>query len=149
VSAAPHAPPVTPPLTWSPREPPLAPVAVTAPRHRTAALVAAAVARARGGAELRAAAAAGRVVVLGDGPDLPWCDGVIYLGRDAGLLLPTATAPSVPAALLHEAVRRLVPPGCGLVAVLPDAVLAAPVPARRLDAVALATAVAGAAGAVG
>jgi hypothetical protein len=142
VTAAPHRPPVTLPLVWSPREPPLEPVAVTAPRHRAAALAAAAVARARAGAGLRAVASAGRVVVLGDEPDLPWCDGVTYLGRDGGLLLPTAMAPSVPADLLRAAVQRLVPPGCGLVAVLPDAVLAAPVPVRRLDAAALATVVA-------
>lgn len=139
-----YPPTAPPPLVWSPREPPLAPVAVTAPRHRAAALAAAAVARARAGADLRAVAAAGRVVVVGAEPDLPWCEGVTYLGRDGGLLLPTATAPSVPADVLRAAVQPLVPPGCGLVAVLPDAVLAAPIPVRRLDAATLGPAVAGA-----
>ena len=60
-------------------------------------------------------------VVLGDAPALPWIDGVTYLGRDEtapDLLLPTAVAPTIPAALLEAAVRKRVR-WLGPVAVLP------------------------------
>lgn len=66
-------------------------------------------------------------VVLGNSSALPWIDGVIYLGRDEAapdLLLPTAVAPTIPAALLEAAVRRRVP------RLAPVAVL--PAPARLI-----------------
>ncbi len=46
------------------------------------------------------------LVVLGEAADLPWVDGVAYLGRDdaaPSLLLPTHLAPTVPATLLESA----------------------------------------------
>jgi hypothetical protein len=55
---------------------------------------------------LAGAAAPGLLVILGDAADLPWVDGIVYLGRDPGapaLLLPTALAPDVPAPLLERA----------------------------------------------
>jgi hypothetical protein len=66
-------------------------------------------------------------VVLGDASALPWIDGVTYLGRDEtapDLLLPTAMAPTIPAAVLEAAVRRRVPQ------LAPVAVL--PAPARLI-----------------
>ena len=49
-----------------------------------------------------------------DAPALPWVDGVIYLGHDpaapnAALFLPTTLQPTVPAALLHRALRTRFP----------------------------------------
>jgi hypothetical protein len=58
-------------------------------------------------AALTAVAGDDVLVVLGD--DLPWVDGVTYLGRDdaaPALLLPTALAPSVPPAVLAAAISR-------------------------------------------
>jgi hypothetical protein len=74
---------------------------------------------------LAAVAGKGALVVLGEPSLLPWVDGVGYLGRDDAapdLLLPTALAPSVPAAALEAAVRAAA-------GSTPVAVLAAP---RRL-----------------
>src|SRR5262245_37711227 len=59
-------------------------------------------------AGLTAVAGPGALVVLGESERLPWVDGVIYLGRDPAapeLLVPTALAPTVPAALLAHALR--------------------------------------------
>ncbi|MFO0658637.1 MAG: hypothetical protein U0165_02205 [Polyangiaceae bacterium] len=47
--------------------------------------------------------------VLGAAEDLPWCDGVAYVGRDPeapALLLPTTHRPSVHPALLQQALLR-------------------------------------------
>ncbi|MEU6238231.1 hypothetical protein [Kitasatospora sp. NPDC047058] len=50
------------------------------------------------------AASDGRLLlVLGDGDDLPWADGARYLGRDAGLLVPTTARPGPAAALWRRA----------------------------------------------
>jgi len=52
----------------------------------------------------KAVGAPGLLVILGE--ELPWVDGVVYLGHDAqspSLLLPTNVEPSVPAALLQRA----------------------------------------------
>jgi hypothetical protein len=77
--------------------------------------------------------------VLGDGDDLPWCDGAVYLGRVDDVLLPTALEPSVPAGVLRAAAmtlarRAAAAPATALVAVLPDAVLVTAVPTRAVDA---------------
>jgi hypothetical protein len=60
-------------------------------------------------ARLRGVAAAEWIAVEGDAEDLPWADGVVYLGRDPeapSLLVPTRARPSVPAAWLEQALRR-------------------------------------------
>lgn len=44
--------------------------------------------------------------MLGPEESLPWAEGVIYLGRDDGVLLPTTLAPSVRADLLRLALRE-------------------------------------------
>lgn len=46
----------------------------------------------------------GLLVLLGD--DLPWVDGVVYLGNDDGLWLPTTRRSDVPAALLRRALEQ-------------------------------------------
>jgi hypothetical protein len=54
----------------------------------------------------KAVGAPGLLVILGPEPQLPWVDGVVYLGHDAespSLLFPTCLEPSVPAALLERA----------------------------------------------
>lgn len=112
-------------VTWSDREPPLVPCAVAAQgdvaRHLARRLL-----------ELddaslgRLSGVAGKtsLVLLGDEANLPWVDGVLYLGRDPVapfLLLPTRFAPVFPDAnLLERAIRKhfakLLPP----LAVVPD-----------------------------
>ncbi|MGW4207366.1 bpX5 domain-containing protein [Lentzea sp. NPDC004789] len=109
------------PLTWTRREPPLAPAAVAG----GADLRAAAVRRLREGAELRVACGPEWILVVGG--DLPWADGVTYLGWDDGLLVPTTLAPSTPAGLLRHALPA------DVLAVLPGAVLTGPAPVRAAD----------------
>jgi len=58
---------------------------------------------------LRGVAGDGLVLICGAAADLPWSDGVLYLGRDDSaprLLLPTTTGPNLPSALLERAVAR-------------------------------------------
>jgi hypothetical protein len=58
---------------------------------------------------LRAARAGDALLVCGDAPDLPWADGVVYLGRDGeapSLLLPTTLTVEQPIALLERALSK-------------------------------------------
>jgi hypothetical protein len=71
-------------------------------------------------AGLRTDAVAPWVVVRGD--DLPWLDGVVYLGALAGapaLLVPVHHTPAAPPDVVLAAVRRLAAPETGPFAVLP------------------------------
>jgi hypothetical protein len=109
-------------VTWAPRAEPLVARAVAATGdaaialgHRLAAQGDAALAR------LTAVAGDRVLVTLGSAGDLPWCDGVVYLGSEPSapaLLMPTALAPSLPAALLERAVRARLA-AAGPIAVLP------------------------------
>ncbi|WP_405528147.1 hypothetical protein OG592_09620 [Streptomyces avidinii] len=90
------------PLRWERREPPLPAAAVLAVGDAVPGLAAAALERVRDGARLGVLAddapglpAADRaLLVLGAEADLPWADGARYLGRDAGLLVPTTARPA-------------------------------------------------------
>lgn len=112
-------------VTWADREPPLVPCAVAASgdaAHRLAQrlldLDCAISSR------LYGVAGPTTLLVLGEEANLPWVDGVSYLGRDPaapGLLLPTHIEPLVPTAnLLERALRnrfaKLAPP----LAILPN-----------------------------
>ena len=68
-------------------------------------------------ARLQGVAGRGVLVLMGAAEELPWVDGVVYLGRDAAapqLLMPTNQRPSAPAGLIERAVRarfgELTPP---------------------------------------
>ena len=64
------------------------------------------------------------LLLIGAEADLPWVDGVTYLGRDPAapaLLLPTAIEPSVHPRLLERALAPLPPP----VVVIPGAAFSA------------------------
>ena len=111
-------------VNWLPRSEPLAPCACVArgrsrPRARKRpARVGAGAPRPDQGVRRRR-----RLVVLGDVAELPWLDGIAYLGRDEAaphLLLPTSRRPDVPLDLFARALAARVPgcPGGG--AVLPE-----------------------------
>jgi hypothetical protein len=129
-------PPGTPalPVRWRARATPLEPVAVAARGPVAAALARRLLARdddALG--RLRGVAGPGLLILLGPHDQLPWIDGVCYLGRAAdapSLFLPTAIEPDVPEALLERALvarfARLVP-----LAVLTDPPMVAPVGQAR------------------
>jgi hypothetical protein len=60
-------------------------------------------------AKLRGCAGRGIVAVLGEAKDLPWGDGVTYLGRDPDaprLLIPTMLRPSVAMDVFERAIAR-------------------------------------------
>lgn len=124
-------------LRWSRREPPLPPAAVTACGERADHLRAAVRARLEAGAELRATADSEWVVAIGD--DLPWVDGAVYLGWDAGLLVPTTLAPLPGAELVRESLTL----ENDLVVLLPDRILISAMPQRRADPAALTPSCAG------
>ena len=125
-------------LTWRPRDRALTPVAVSAAGPVSHALVERLLERddeELGG--LRGVAGEGILAVLGEEEQLPWVDGVVYLGREESspsLLVPTNLEPLVPLPLLERAVlarlRRPLPP----IAVLADpALLVSTGPARPIS----------------
>ena len=91
----------------------------------------------RAGHELRVAAGAGGTLVLAAVDDLPWFPGAVYLGWDCGVLTPTTRAPAPAMPFLAPLLRARLPAGHGLVALLPWALLAAPMPGAPADAAAL------------
>ncbi len=95
-------------IRWTQRETALAPVGVAAVGDRARALARRLL---RGdNAEqiegLRSAGTEDALVFLGEASNLPWVDGVIYLGRDPKarfLLIPSNMVPSVPVDALERA----------------------------------------------
>jgi hypothetical protein len=72
--------------------------------------------------------------VLGAEADLPWVDGVRYLGRDPSaqaLFLPTALAPAVPLSLLERALLAAAAAGGAPLALLPEPLRVVPLGAAR------------------
>jgi hypothetical protein len=81
-----------------------------------------------------ACAGEGLLVVLGEEADLPWLEGITYLGRDREaphLLLPTSRRPDVPVDLFVRALAARVPEAARAGAILPvdDELFWAPVSA--------------------
>lgn len=112
------------PIGWRARPTPLAPCAAVGFGE-----VASELARrllALPGGSLRAVHSTGLLCVLGAEPELPWVDGVVYLGRDPrapALRLPTFVEPNVEPELLQRAVLARVE---SLGAAAPVAVTSAP-----------------------
>ena len=95
------------PVTWNTRWPALEPCAAVG-EGEVAAVLARRLLLVPDDAlgKLSGVAGRGLIVVLGPADELPWVDGVLYLGRppDAPLLLlPTHQSPSVPAVVLQDA----------------------------------------------
>lgn len=111
-------------VTWSPRSEPLVPCACIArgPIARTLGhtmLTWDATRLAR----VKACAGEGVLVLLGESADLPWSDGVVFLGRDPAaphLLLPTNRRPDVPVDLFARAVAAHLPEAAKAGVILPD-----------------------------
>jgi hypothetical protein len=94
-------------LALRPRAEALVPVAAVAEKRAARALARRLLARDDAAlARLAGLAAPGLLLVLGAADDLPWANGVQYLGRDPdapALLLPTTLAPAAPLALVERA----------------------------------------------
>jgi hypothetical protein len=112
-------------VTWSPRSEPLVPCACIARGPVAQALGRAVLALdAQQLARLKACAGDRLLVLFGEGADLPWLDGMTYLGRDEAaphLLLPTNRRPDVPVDLFGRALAARVPEATKGGAILPDA----------------------------
>ncbi|GAA1934494.1 hypothetical protein [Kitasatospora viridis] len=131
-------------LRWERREPPLAVAGVAGCGPAARALAGATRERLTSGARLRAVADRRTLVVLGEPDDLPWAEGVRYLGWDGGVLVPTTARPWPAAALWREA---LMPDAASadapssdvphLVVLLPGTALVAELPTRPADPAAL------------
>lgn len=98
------------PVSWRPRPMPLDPVGVAARGDAARAMARRLLARGDRDedalARLSGVAGPGLIILLGEGPALPWVEGAAYLGRDAhapSLLLPTNRQPAVPLPLLERA----------------------------------------------
>jgi hypothetical protein len=118
-------------LTFHPRPTPLAPemaLAEGSAARRLLCIEDAALAR------LSGVCAADLLAVLGAEADLPWVDGVRYLGRDPSapaLFLPTALAPAAPLPLLERALLAAASAGGAPLAVLPEPLRVVPLGAAR------------------
>jgi len=103
-------------IQWTRRRAPLPPVAAVARDGAARKLVTRLLEREdEVFARLRGVASDDLVLVLGDRDDLPWVDGVSYLGRAPGapeLLVPTNLEPTVPESLLSRAIShaQIAPP---------------------------------------
>ena len=97
---------------WNLRPEPLTPRGVAVRDHAALALARRLLTgRPEALARLQGVHAPGLLVVLGDEQELPWVDGSVYLGREAGanrLLIPTTLACSVSLPLLERALCRQV-----------------------------------------
>jgi hypothetical protein len=104
------------PVAWHPRATPLVPLGLVAAPSGPARALARRLLAGPDEALLRLKGVAGSdlLVVLGAERDLPWADGVTYVGRDErapALLLPTSLEPDVALPLLQQALlRRLADP---------------------------------------
>lgn len=123
------------PVTWQPREKPLAPVAAAAAGGVAGNLVRRLLAEGEEGlARCSGVAGPGLLLVLAAESDLPWVDGVVYLGRDPeapALLLPVHRRPAVPLPLFERALLNAFPAARPPVAVLVEPAVCASVAAAR------------------
>ncbi len=100
---------MTPPLAlrWREREPPLAPACAVASGSAARELAVRLLARTDEAlAQLQGVGGESLLAIVGASADLPWVDGVIYLGRDSrapALLMPTQREPDVHPALVESA----------------------------------------------
>jgi hypothetical protein len=126
-------------LAWRPREEPLSPEALIATGDARLSVI-------RRLLELddvaleKMSGVDGEGVIVVIGPDLPWADGVRYLGRDAAarsLLLPTNQRPNIPLDLFERSIGALAAKsgfGAGPWAVSGDPLLVVPLASvRQID----------------
>jgi MoxR-vWA-beta-propeller ternary system domain bpX5 len=121
--------------SWEQREPPLPPAAVLAkgdvvPRLAQRLLNRETHQRAD---DLRAATSADALLIIGSAEELPWVDGVVYLGWEDGLLVPTTLRPTPPPYLLARAIERLSPTPPTLRALVPGLLFVSEYPSRAID----------------
>ena len=129
-------------LRWAVREPPLPAAAVVGRGPARHALIQRLLAYDDAHlARLQGVASPELVAVAADTADLPWVDGLVYVGQDQdapSLWLPTTLRPDVPLDLLQRAILARAPASAAPVVVLVDGLIpmggARPVTRERLQA---------------
>lgn len=110
-------------IGWRTRHEPLRPAAVLADGQVAARLAAALAERVDHGADVEVHAGPGLVVAMGDPDDLPWIDGAVWLGAEAGLLVPTTLEPTPEPHLVARAVAKSVGADAGWIVLTPDRIV--------------------------
>jgi hypothetical protein len=110
-------------ITWSRRPYPLAPAAVLGLGETRNVLAAHLLDRISAGADLQVHASGEYLLAVGGEADLPWVDGAVWLGREAGLLLPTTAAVEPNIDLVSRAIRRRVGTDAGWIVLIPGQIL--------------------------
>lgn len=96
-------------MIWRPRFTPLVSVGVAARGTAATSLAHRLLREPDSLSQYKAVGAPGLLVILGEEKQLPWVDGVVYLGHEPqspSLLFPTNLEPSVPVALLERALAH-------------------------------------------
>jgi hypothetical protein len=110
-------------IAWRRRVTPLNPAAVLALGPTGPSLARGLVERLTLGADLQVHASADCLLAIGNEADLPWVEDAIWLGREAGLLVPTTWSVLPHIDLVSRAIRSRVGPQAGWVVLLPDRLL--------------------------
>lgn len=110
-------------VAWGRRATPLTPAAVLALGPTGPLLARRLVERLKLGADLQVHAGADCLLAMGPEVDLPWVDDAIWLGREAGLLVPTTWSVLPHIDLVSRAIRRRVGSQAGWIVLLPDRLL--------------------------
>jgi hypothetical protein len=123
------------PVSWQPRPKPLAAAAAVALGEAAELLARRLLTESREELACRSGVAGpGFLLVLAAAGELPWVDGVVYLGRDPeapALLLPVHRRPAVPLPLFERALLKAFPATRPPVAVLWEPAVCASVAAAR------------------
>lgn len=121
-------------LDWVERDPPLPPVAALATGPAVAGLATATARAVAAGRDLRVLRDDDTLLVLcGGAPDeLPWADGVVYLGALDGVLVPTRHHPTLPIDIIRTAIGAG-PGDAAVVALTQDCLVTGPRPTRAPD----------------
>jgi hypothetical protein len=110
-------------IGWRTRHEPLHPGAVLGDGLVAARLAAALAERVEHGADVEVHAGDGLVLAIGDAADLPWVDGAVWLGAEAGLLVPTTLEPTPEPHLVGRAVAKSVGADAGWIVLTPDRIV--------------------------
>ena len=126
-------------LEWIVREPPLAPGAVLGRGVVAAQLAQRVLGYSMDDLEsIRAVGGDDWLIVIAPPQQLPWAEGAVYLGWESGVLVPTLLRPTLPMFLVARTLaRQSGSPDERLRILMPDQVLAGPLPERRVDTIAL------------
>ena len=125
-------------LVWQRREPPLPPLGVVARGGVVPGLASATARHLAAGHELKVCHADGWLVVLGDSSHLPWVDGVVYVGLEDGLYVPTLSTCTPPPDVVRRALRPEPGPTREVIVLVGNDVLFSPAPVRVPDVSSLA-----------